>query len=94
VRTGFLLRRRLCAALDQALCQAETAAQSGFFAGHPSFVGFMIVASQVKEAMENEDFELHRQRVVMRPSLARRGFDRNGEIASRRPMSIQSLGER
>ena len=59
----------------------ELAAESGFSGGHFSFVGFVVFASEMEEAVEDEDFDFVLRRVGEGFGLAGGGFDGDGEVA-------------
>jgi len=69
-------------ALDEALRQAELGAEKKFTAGHLASVGFVVMAGEMKEAVEDENFDLRRERVMLLDGLLSSGGDRDSQIAN------------
>jgi hypothetical protein len=67
--------------LDQSFAEAQAGAQKAFAARHLAGIGFVIVASQVEQTMENEDLDLDSQGVALAAGLAEGGRHADGEIA-------------
>ena len=61
--------------------QAESRAQLFFASGHLSIVALVIVAAQMQDAVQNENFDLLRGRVPEQACILRCDLDGNGNIA-------------
>jgi hypothetical protein len=68
-------------ALDQPLRQSQPRAQLKLAASHASGVGFVIVACQMKQAVEDQYFELRFKRVAARCGLAPRRPHADSQVA-------------
>jgi hypothetical protein len=68
-------------ALDEGGGETEFAAEGGFAGGHFAVVGFVVLAGEVEEAVEEEDANFVAQGVAVGGGLTGCGFERDGEIA-------------
>lgn len=73
------------AALDQRDGKAERASQARFLACHFSRVGFMIVAGQVQQTVQDEDLQLVVGGVSQAAGIACGDLRRDGKIAGETP---------
>jgi hypothetical protein len=63
------------------LREVEAGAELAFAAGHLAFVSFVVVAGQVKQAVENEDFDFGHEGMVLLDGLPEGGGNGDGEVA-------------
>ena len=78
---GTLEGRFNFGAFDEALRETETGAEKAFAAGHLACVGFMVIAGEMEEAVEDEDFDFGGERVALLDGLAERGRNGDGQVA-------------
>ncbi len=78
---GPLFARVWLSAFDEALGQAKLGAEKTFAAGHLAGVGFVIVAGEVEQAVQDEDLDFGGERVALFRCLAARGGDADGQVA-------------
>ena len=64
--------------LNQAAREPKLDAQAAFTSFHLAAIGFVIVSREVKQAMENQHFDFHRERVALIFSLTPRNWNRHG----------------
>ena len=75
------LKRIRCGAFDEALGQTEARAQYAFAASHLAVVDFVVVAGEMQQAVEDQNFDFDGQRVTLFASLAQCSRHADGEIA-------------
>jgi hypothetical protein len=63
------------------LGKAEASAEELLAAGHSAAIGFVVVAGQVQEAVQDEDFDFGGKRMALFGSLAERRGYADGHIA-------------
>jgi len=68
-------------ALDQRRGKPEPSPQARFFPRHLSTVGFVVVAGQVQQPVQNQDLDLVGQAVSQAAGIARADLGRNGDVA-------------
>ena len=83
-------------AFDEALGEAEACAELLFAAGHFAVVGFVVVAGEMEETMEDEDLQFTGEGVALIGGLAAGGFHADGQIAGHFFLALDEIlgGER
>ncbi len=62
--------------------QVEFCSQQAFAAGHLAVVGLVVVTGKVQKTVQDEDFDLCRERVALLNSLTERRRNADGQVAS------------
>ena len=68
-------------ALDETLGEAKAGSQETLAAGHQAGVGFVVVAGEVEQAVENQHLDLGGEGMALFEGLTERGGDRDGQVA-------------
>lgn len=81
LRCGLPLREICGRSADQSLRKAELCTQLTLAARHPALIGFVVVAGQVQQPVQDEHLDLRRERVALHGGLARCPGHTDGQIA-------------
>ena len=72
---------RLRGAFDESGGKTEVAAECGFLSGHFAVVGLVVLAGEMEETVEEENFYFVAEGVAVGGGLARGSVERDGQVA-------------